>query len=116
MGSPSQAAAPPPRHRIQSYTNKNFRQHQEHSRNLRRNLSAADSVGTNSLLNEIIGNYKQDRDFSRKLDTEFGKIKKQDECRRRIIKLNQIMNFRKFNQKLPKSVKSFSLYFLLHVH
>ena len=96
--SPSQAPQPP-RHRIQSYTNKtSFRP----SRNLRKNHSAADSVGTTSLLNEIIGNYNQDRDFSRKLESEFGRIKKQDECKRGIKKSQREKDFRSLIRQYRK--------------
>ena len=65
-----------PRARIQSHQNQSNYQNRY---NLRKNHSEAASVGTHSLLDELIGNYNHDREFSRKLDSEFDRIKRQDE-------------------------------------
>jgi len=73
------SASAGPRHRIQSYTNKSTN-YDYQQRPVRRNQSTA-SVETNSLLNELLENYNHDRDFSRKLESEFGRAKKQDELK-----------------------------------
>ena len=78
MAPSRKASASGPRHRIQSYTNKPTN-YDYQKPPMRRNQSTA-SVETNSLLNELLENYNHDRDFSRKLESEFGRAKKQDEC------------------------------------
>lgn len=79
MAPSRKASASGPRHRIQSYTNKPTN-YDYQKPPMRRNQSTA-SVETNSLLNELLENYNHDRDFSRKLESEFGRAKKQDELK-----------------------------------